>query len=137
MSLYHGNQSKIVKIREHIENLKACFNINSRIVQVADKGQNSAKNIYAASIEANDGCIFSKSIHGTGLYKQEKEWIRLENERMFGLMLMTLIILLKNVKNETIKFSVKEKMLLLTLVYLKNKKLKFKKIEIFLLSKNL
>ena len=53
---------------------------DSRIVQVADKGLNCARNIYAASKEANDGYIFSKSVHGKNLSKQEKEWVLLENE---------------------------------------------------------
>ena len=34
------------------------------IFQVADKGLNCARNIYAATKEADDGYIFSKSIHG-------------------------------------------------------------------------
>ena len=53
---------------------------DSRIVQVADKGLNCARNIYAASKEANDGYIFSKSVHGKNLSKQEKQWVLLENE---------------------------------------------------------
>ena len=80
MSLYPGNESEKPKIRESIENLKQRFDIDSRIVQVADKGLNCARNIYAASIEANDGYIFSKSVHGKNLSKQEKEWVLLENE---------------------------------------------------------
>ena len=80
MSLYPGNESEKPKIRESIENLKQRFDIDSRIVQVADKGLNCARNIYAASIEANDGYIFSKSVHEKNLSKQEKEWVLLENE---------------------------------------------------------
>lgn len=80
MSLYPGNESEKPKIRESIENLKQRFNIDSRIVQVADKGLNCARNIYAASKEANDGYIFSKSVHGKNLSKQEKQWVLLENE---------------------------------------------------------
>lgn len=80
MSLYPGNESEKPKIRESIENLKQRFDINSRIVQVADKGLNCARNIYAASKEANDGYIFSKSVHGKNLSKQEKQWVLLENE---------------------------------------------------------
>ena len=80
MSLYPGNESEKPKIRESIENLKQRFDIDSRIVQVADKGLNCARNIYAASIEANDGYIFSKSVHGKNLSKQEKQWVLLENE---------------------------------------------------------
>ena len=80
MSLYPGNESEKPKIRESIENLKQRFDIDSRIVQVADKGLNCARNVYAASIEANDGYIFSKSVHGKNLSKQEKQWVLLENE---------------------------------------------------------
>ena len=80
MSLYPGNESEKPKIRESIENLKQRFDIDSRIVQVADKGLNCARNIYAASREANDGYIFSKSVHGKNLSKQEKQWVLLENE---------------------------------------------------------
>ena len=80
MSLYPGNESEKPKIRESIENLKQRFDIDSRMVQVADKGLNCARNIYAASIEANDGYIFSKSVHGKNLSKQEKQWVLLENE---------------------------------------------------------
>ena len=80
MSLYPGNESEKPKIRESIENLKQRFDIDSRIVQVADKGLNCAINIYAASKEANDGYIFSKSVHGKNLSKQEKQWVLLENE---------------------------------------------------------
>lgn len=80
MSIYPGNESEKPKIRESIENLKQRFDIDSRIVQVADKGLNCARNIYAASKEANDGYIFSKSVHGKNLSKQEKQWVLLENE---------------------------------------------------------
>ncbi len=80
MSLYPGNQSEKPEIRKSIDNLKSRFDINSKIVQVADKGLNCARNIYAASIEANDGYIFSKSIHGKNLSKQEKNWVLLDNK---------------------------------------------------------
>lgn len=81
MSLYPGNESEKPEIRESIENLKQRFDINSRIVQVADKGLNCARNIYAASIEANDGYIFSKSVHGKWLSKVEKKWVLLDNNK--------------------------------------------------------
>ena len=80
MSLYPGNQSEKPEIRKSIDNLKSRFDINSKIVQVADKGLNCARNIYAASIEANDGYIFSKSVHGKNLSKQEKNWVLLDNK---------------------------------------------------------
>ena len=40
---------------------------------MADKGLNCARNIYAAVKEANDGYIFSKSIHGKNLSEKEKK----------------------------------------------------------------
>ena len=49
-------------------------------MQVADKGLNCARNIYAAVVEARDGYIFSKSIHGKGLSEKEKQWLLLEND---------------------------------------------------------
>ncbi len=81
MSLYPGNQSEKPEIRKSIEDLKSRFNINSKIVQVADKGLNCARNIYAAVKEANDGYIFSKSVHGKNLSAEEKKWVLLDNEQ--------------------------------------------------------
>lgn len=80
MSLYPGNQSEKPEIRKSIDNLKSRFNIDSKIVQVADKGLNCARNIYAASKEANDGYIFSKSVHGKNLSSQEKKWVLLSDD---------------------------------------------------------
>ena len=60
-----------------------CFpetNVSGRTVQVADKGLNCARNIYAAVKEANDGYIFSKSVHGRNLSKAEKQWVLLEDD---------------------------------------------------------
>ena len=53
--------------------------ISGKTAQVADKGLNCARNIYAAVKEATDGYIFSKSIHGRNLSAKEKEWLTLEN----------------------------------------------------------
>ena len=78
MSLYPGNESEKPKIRETIEDLKQRFNIDKKIVQIADKGLNCARNIYAATKEARDGYIFSRAIHGTGLNSMEKKWLILE-----------------------------------------------------------
>ena len=50
-------------------------------MQVADKGLNCARNIYAAVKEASDGYIFSKSIHGRNLSEKEKKWVVLENDQ--------------------------------------------------------
>lgn len=80
MTMYPGNQSEKPYLRKSIEDIKTRYNISSKIVQVADKGLNCARNIYAASIEANDGYIFSKSVHGRCLSKKEKEWVLLKNE---------------------------------------------------------
>lgn len=80
MSLYPGNESEKPKIRESIENLKERFDVSSKIVQVADKGLNCARNIYAASIEARDGYIFSKSVHGKYLSESEKKWVLSDND---------------------------------------------------------
>ena len=80
MSLYPGNQSEKPEIRQSINNLKSRFNINSKIVQVADKGLNCARNIYAASKEEKDGYIFSKSVHGKNLSVQEKKWVLLSDD---------------------------------------------------------
>ena len=79
MQMYPGNQSEKPYIRNIIEEMKNRYKVNGKTVQVADKGLNCARNIYAAVKEANDGYIFSKSIHGTGLSAQEKQWILLEN----------------------------------------------------------
>ena len=79
MKLYPGNQSEKPVIREIISDLKKKNGISTRIVQVADKGLNCAKNIYEA-LSNSDGYIFSKSIHGKGLSEKEKQWLLLEND---------------------------------------------------------
>ena len=60
--------------------MKERYKVAGKTVQVADKGLNCARNIYAAVVEARDGYIFSKSIHGKGLSEKEKQWILLEND---------------------------------------------------------
>ena len=79
MQMYPGNESEKPYIRKVIEEMKSRYHVSGKTVQVADKGLNCARNIYAAVCEANDGYIFSKSVHGTALSMQEKEWILLEN----------------------------------------------------------
>lgn len=79
MQMYPGNESEKPYIRKIIEEMKQRYKVSGKTVQVADKGLNCARNIYAAVREADDGYIFSKSIHGTGLSAQEKQWILLEN----------------------------------------------------------
>ena len=80
MQMYPGNESEKPYIRRTIEEMKQRYKVSGRTVQVADKGLNCARNIYAAVKEANDGYVFSKSIHGKNLSEKEKAWITLEND---------------------------------------------------------
>lgn len=80
MTLYPGNESEKPHLRKHIEDIKDRYNVNGKVVQVADKGLNCAANIYAAVKEASDGYIFSKSVHGKNLSSSEKEWVLKEDE---------------------------------------------------------
>lgn len=80
MQMYPGNESKKPYIRKIIQEMKERYNVTGKTVQVADKRLNCAKNIYAAVVEAKDGYIFSKSIHGKGLSEKEKQWLLLEND---------------------------------------------------------
>lgn len=61
--------------------MKNRYKVSGKTVQVADKGLNCARNIYAATKEADDGYIFSKSIHGRNLSEKEKKWLLLENDQ--------------------------------------------------------
>lgn len=79
MRMYPGNESEKPYIRSVIEEMKQRSKVSGKTIQVADKGLNCARNIYAAVKEANDGYIFSKSIHGKGLSEVEKQWLLLEN----------------------------------------------------------
>jgi transposase len=79
MEMYPGNESEKPYIRKIIEEMKQRYNVSGKTVQVADKGLNCARNIYAAVVEANDGYIFSKSVKGRCLSQKEKEWVLLEN----------------------------------------------------------
>ncbi|MEG1313751.1 MAG: IS1634 family transposase [Bacilli bacterium] len=79
MSMFPGNESEKPQIRKTIEDLKQRFDIKTKIVQIADKGLNCARNIYSASIESRDGYIFSKSVHGRCLSNKEKQWVRLDD----------------------------------------------------------
>ena len=80
MQMYPGNESEKPYIRKTIEEMKQRYKVSGRTVQVADKGLNCARNIFAAVKEANDGYIFSKSIHGRCLSETEKQWVLLEND---------------------------------------------------------
>ena len=81
MQMYPGNESEKPYIRKTIEEMKHRYKISGKTVQVADKGLNCARNIYAAVKEAEDGYIFSKSIHGRNLSGKEKKWVVLENDK--------------------------------------------------------
>ena len=81
MQMYPGNESEKPYIRKMIEEMKSRYKVSGKTVQVADKGLNCARNIYAAAKEANDGYIFSKSIHGRNLSEKEKKWVVLENDK--------------------------------------------------------
>ena len=80
MQMYPGNESEKPYIRKVIEEMKQRYKVTGRTVQVADKGLNCARNIYAAAVEGNDGYIFSRGIHGTSLSQKDKEWLILEDE---------------------------------------------------------
>lgn len=80
MQMFPGNESEKPYIRKIIDEMKLRYHVSGRTIQIADKGLNCARNIYAAVIEANDGYIFSKSIHGKALNEKEKQWIILEND---------------------------------------------------------
>ena len=72
---YPGNESEKPYLRKRVENMKSRNNVDGRVIQVADKGLNCARNIYSAVVEANDGYIFSKSIKGRNLDDDTKNWI--------------------------------------------------------------
>lgn len=77
LKLFPGNEPEKPKLREVINDLKVKNETNGRIIQVADKGLNSAANIYQTLID-KDGYIFSKSVKL--LPKTEKVWVLLEND---------------------------------------------------------
>lgn len=80
MELYPGNESEKTYLRKRIEDMKNRNKVNGRLIQIADKGLNCARNIYAAVKEADDGYIFSKSVHGKNLSEIEKKWVLLEDD---------------------------------------------------------
>ena len=80
MELYPGNESEKPYLRNRIEDMKSKNNVSGRVIQIADKGLNCARNIYAAVKEADDGYIFSKSVHGKNLNGQERKWVLLVDE---------------------------------------------------------
>ena len=48
MTLFSGNERKKSQLCRHIEDIKDRYGIEGRVVQVADKGLNCARNIYTA-----------------------------------------------------------------------------------------
>lgn len=80
MDLYPGNESEKPLLRKRIEDMKSRNDVKGKIIQIADKGLNCARNIYATVKEANDGYIFSKSVHGRNLNDIEKKWILLVDD---------------------------------------------------------
>ena len=80
MQMYPGNESEKPYIRKVIEEMKRRYKVSGKTIQVADKGLNCARNIYAAVKESGDGYIFSKSVHGKNLSEKEKKWLLLEND---------------------------------------------------------
>lgn len=76
LKLFPGNESEKPQIRQVIDELKKQNEINGRIVQVADKGLNCARNIYEA-LKHHDGYLFSKSCKQ--LPETEKIWLLLDN----------------------------------------------------------
>ena len=74
MELYPGNESEKPLLRRRIEDMKSRNGVAGRVIQVADKGLNCARNVYAAVKEADDGYIFSKSVHGRNLSEAERKW---------------------------------------------------------------
>lgn len=79
LKLFPGNESEKPVIRKIIDDLKSRNEVSKKIVQVADKGLNCARNIYEA-IKNGDGYIFSKSCKK--LPDAEKKWVLSENDFM-------------------------------------------------------
>ena len=72
LKLFPGNQSEKPVIRDIINDLKNRNEVSNKIVQVADKGLNCARNVYEA-LKNGDGYIFSKSCKQ--LPDAEKKWV--------------------------------------------------------------
>ena len=77
MKLFPGNQSEKPVIRNIIHDLKKRNSISGRTIRIADKGLNSAENIFHA-VKNGDGYIFSKSVKM--LPEVEKTWVLLPND---------------------------------------------------------
>lgn len=72
---YPGNESEKPYLRKRIEEMKSRNNVTGKVIHVADKGLNCARNIYSAVVEAKDGYIFSKSIRGTSIDEDTRRWL--------------------------------------------------------------
>jgi transposase len=77
MKLFPGNESEKPVIRDIISELKQKNFINGKTIRVADKGLNSAENIYH-TLKNGDGYIFSRSVKN--LSDVEKTWVLLDND---------------------------------------------------------
>ena len=77
MKLYPGNESEKPVIRNVISELKSSNDITGKVIQIADKGLNCARNIYEA-LKNKDGYLFSKSC--LQLSSVEKTWVLLDND---------------------------------------------------------
>ena len=69
MSIYPGNESEKLQIRQVVGELKKKGAIQTKTIRVADKGLNCADNI-ADCVLAGDGHLFSKSLKQLGALKQ-------------------------------------------------------------------
>lgn len=76
MHLYPGNESEKPVLPEVIAELKERYGVSGRVIQVADKGLNCARNIHRC-LEAGDGYIFSKSVKT--LPEKEKVWVTMRS----------------------------------------------------------
>ena len=73
MQMYPGNESEKPYIRKIIEEMKTPLSkFPERPYRSQIKGLTVHRNIYAAVKEADDGYIFSKSIHGRRLKRERK-----------------------------------------------------------------
>lgn len=76
MKIFPGNESEKPVMRDLIHDLKSRNNIKGRIIQIADKGLNCAKNIIEA-IDNGDGYLFSKSVKT--LPERKRQWVLLDD----------------------------------------------------------
>lgn len=77
MKLYPGNKSEKPVIRNTLNELKSQNDITGKVIQIADKGLNCARNIHEARSNG-DGYLFSKSC--LQLSAAKKKWVLLDND---------------------------------------------------------